>query len=324
MPKKLYSQKLDQILEENSQRMGPSLVNLILYGPSGQALNERVHRNSAISLTDNTLDLLHERKRQIDLEYNNVIYPKLKLLYNYFIFGQDRKVPLKFSPSTSKEIKAISLDLFEKEQLFILPEAEKELLSPTFLPSVSSDVKVSFLQSENVLVMFRYKSMTSIIEKYKQRFHEFNKTERSRLDPFICDVVEDPNEFWEEKNYLTYLRKYHALTRIMLNDLVGLTIVYLDRGEAETKLDAFERQGPELTLDGFTTVKHKFKNHRSNIHKGKPGGIHFTFVDNYLTNSPIEVKLMDIKSFIYQYHGNYSHDKYLRGGKKSNIYFRRN
>jgi hypothetical protein len=76
-----------------------------------------------------------------------------------------------------------------------------------------------------------------------------------------------------------------------------------------------------LYFDKFSSIKERFKDHRWRTAKLRPGGIHYTIINDEFPNYPIEVMFRGIRDEIYNLYGPNRHDAYAQNGKKKNAKF---
>ncbi|GEM_PF-1155878 len=310
------TRRLNEVVSKKGIGMGPSITNLILYGPVDRGL-----------ITTENLDILKKNEILIKSNYDNHIIPKLHSIVRKFIGNTSsfpetkRELNYAFRECTPEERRKKLRDSYRK-QFKIDNITSKHLLSDERI-SNRGEEEVAYYFTKNSEYMFsiRMKKEESISGKLKINFPKMNDIERTKFLYSVVNIAED-NHLWERYNHHsgTYSRENLDM---FLADLLGLEMVDMNYERAERKIQEWgehiKRSGRNhkaFKFHNFSAVEKRADDH-SNRDDGRPGGIHLILYDKLL-KYPVEARYLSIKDKFEDSFGKWAQHRYKFHGKKSN------
>jgi len=303
--------RINEHIEFYGSGFGPALNNLLLYGPV-----DKRH------ISNNNLDILKDRQIVINQAYNKSIVPKIGILVNA-ITPDEVKMP----KNNSKLKEILKVRPFEEVRKKIASKYNGQFeMSPETLKGLYSDKKlnknkeIKFAFVNNYLISYRQKNPIMIKKKYDNLYSKLILGKEYDYDDgiffeFLEKTMSDSFRYWEKFSFFD--KVYGELNDFMIGDDFGLKIVDLNQKRSDKTMEDLVSLGPKLKIPGFNIISERFDNHRNRVDIKRPGGIHYTLTDAGLSNFPMEVQFMGIKSFIYDKFGPHAHELYTYRNKKS-------
>lgn len=319
LEKKKLENRLNLAIEEMGLGYGPSLVNLLLYGPFGVRRNED-QKYLSLDISSENEYLLKKREENIKNSYNTMIH-NLDNVVSTLTGGEgnfpkgDRIRSFRIRPY--EEIRNLLRDNI-KGQFALNKETRKELFSKDSMNVENNSVRFYHDKGNGgFLYALRTKSDESCWNKYNIIWEKFSNEERDRFLHFLVDVAEDEFFFWENRNFANYRREYGCrVTDMMLKDIVAFRITDLDYERGEDRKKWILSKGDVINMRGFEVIKGLVKDHSDRSKYDRPAGVHLTLRDKGLMNFPMEVQSFSIRDHIYDLTGPNKHGLYTTKGKK--------
>lgn len=316
--------RLNESISEMGVGFGPSLVNLLLYGPSGFDRDDG-EKQIRLDIDPDNYDVLKRREESMTFDYNSIMHKfsgvVSALTGGEGSFPKGKRAMSAFSNLPYEDIRKYLRENVDEESLELLDEdTRREVMQDDSMNVTNRNVGYLVDPSNGeYLYALRNKLVSSCWGKYDTLWQKLSEEEKEMFPQFLLRVSEDPFAYWEGENYEKYREVFgDKVNDFMLRDVIALRITDTDIERAEETKEYIASKGDKVDLPGFENLTGLMKDHRGRACEGRPAGIHLALRDKSLVNFPMELQVMSGLDNIRDIAGPHKHCLYTQRGKKRN------